>query len=140
MSMQSPEQLAATIMQRGLGALADTMGISLTYASPERVDASMPVAGNTQPYGLLHGGANVVLAETLGSLAANLHAGQDRMAVGIDINAAHLASATSGTVYGVAKALKLGSSFAMYEIEIRNEAGDLTCVSRLTCALRNRKK
>lgn len=140
MSMQSPEQLAATISQRGLGALADTMGISLTYASPERCDASMPVAGNTQPYGLLHGGANVVLAETLGSLAANLHAGPDRIAVGIDINATHLASATSGTVYGVSKALKLGSSFAMYEIEIRNEAGDLTCVSRLTCALRNRKK
>lgn len=140
MSMQSPEQLAATISQRGLGPLADTMGISLTYASPERVEAAMPVEGNTQPYGLLHGGANVVLAETLGSLAANLHAGSDRIAVGIDINATHLASATSGTVYGVAKALKLGSSFAMYEIEIRNEAGDLTCVSRLTCALRNRKK
>ena len=140
MTSPSPEQLAAIIQERGLGALADAMGIVVTAASASEVAGSMPVEGNTQPYGLLHGGANVVLAETLGSLAANLHAGPDRIAVGIDINATHLASATSGTVFGLAKALKLGSGFAMYEIEIRNVAGDLTCVSRLTCALRNRKK
>ena len=115
------------------------MGIHLTYASAQRVEATMPVDGNTQPYGLLHGGANVVLAETLGSLAANLHAGDGRIAVGVDINATHMKSATAGTVHAVCTALRLGNTVAIFEIEIRDEAGDLTCISRLTCALRERK-
>ena len=135
----TPELLATTINERGLGALADRMGIHLTYASAQRVEATMPVDGNTQPYGLLHGGANVVLAETLGSLAANLHAGDGRIAVGVDINATHMKSATAGTVHAVCTALRLGNTVAIFEIEIRDEAGDLTCISRLTCALRERK-
>jgi uncharacterized protein (TIGR00369 family) len=141
MATQSPsgEELAQRINERGLGALADTMQISLTYASAERVVATMPVEGNTQPYGLLHGGANVVLAETVGSLAGNLHAGDSRIAVGIDINATHMKSATKGTVTAECKALRLGGSVAVFEIEIRDDAGDLTCVSRLTCAMRDRK-
>jgi uncharacterized protein (TIGR00369 family) len=115
------------------------MGISLVYASADKVVATMPVAGNTQPYGLLHGGANVVLAETIGSLAGNLHAGENRIAVGIDINATHMKSATEGIVTAESKALRLGGTIAVFEIEIRDAAGDLTCISRLTCALRNRK-
>jgi 1,4-dihydroxy-2-naphthoyl-CoA hydrolase len=139
MSNQTPTEIAELINRKGLGALADTMGIKLEVASPELVVATMPVAGNTQPYGLLHGGANVVLAETIGSLAGNLHAGPDRIAVGVDINATHLKSATSGIVTATSKAVRLGGTVAVFEIEIRDEAGDLTCLSRLTCALRAKK-
>jgi len=115
------------------------MGIVLTHASADMVMATMPVAGNTQPYGLLHGGANVVLAETIGSLAANLHAGEGMIAVGVDINATHLKSATEGEVHGTAIAVRLGKTVAIYEIKIVDDAGDLTCLSRLTCVLRARK-
>lgn len=125
---------------RGMGALADTMGLEVTKASAELVTGTLPVEGNTQPLGLLHGGANVVLAESLGSLAANIHAGPNRFAVGIEINATHLASATSGKVHGIARAVKLGGTIAVYEIEIVNDAGELTCVSRLVCAIRERRK
>ena len=138
-SNPTPVELAEIINQRGLGALADTMGIKLLEASAEKVVATMPVAGNTQPYGLLHGGANVVLAETIGSLAGNLHAGENRIAVGVDINATHLKSATAGTVTAYCKAARLGGTVAVFEIEIRDESGDLTCLSRLTCALRDRR-
>ncbi|MEY3696434.1 MAG: hypothetical protein RJA41_84 [Actinomycetota bacterium] len=135
------EELGRQFLEsRGMGALADTMGLKVTLATAEMVKGSIPVAGNTQPLGLLHGGANVVLAESLGSLAANIHAGPDRFAVGIEINATHLASATEGFVHGTARALKLGGSIAVYEIEIVNDQGELTCVSRLVCAIRNRKK
>ncbi len=125
---------------RGMGALADTMGLEVTKASAELVTGTLPVEGNTQPLGLLHGGANVVLAESLGSLAANIHAGPNRFAVGIEINATHLASATSGKVHGTARAVKLGGTIAVYEIQIVNDAGELTCVSRLVCAIRERRK
>jgi 1,4-dihydroxy-2-naphthoyl-CoA hydrolase len=125
---------------RGMGTLADTMGLEVTQASAEIAKGSLPVAGNTQPLGLLHGGANVVLAESLGSLAANIHAGPERYAVGIEINATHLASVTEGKVHGTAKAIKLGGTIAVYEIEIVNDAGELTCISRLVCAIRNKRK
>lgn len=138
-SYPSPQELANIINERGLGALADTMGIKLLEASAERVVATMPVQGNTQPYGLLHGGANVVLAETIGSLAGNLHAGEGRIAVGVDISATHLKSATAGIVTATSTAARLGGTVAVFEIEIRDEKGDLTCLSRLTCALRDRR-
>ncbi|HUR08134.1 MAG TPA: hotdog fold thioesterase [Nonomuraea sp.] len=114
------------------------MGIEFIEASAERVVARMPVAGNTQPYGLLHGGASAVLAETLGSTGAAIHAGADRMAVGIEINATHHRSATSGFVTGVATRLHGGRSIATYEIEITDEQGRRVCTSRLTCMLRDR--
>src|SRR5262249_6759667 len=106
-------------------------------ASPERVVGRMPVAGNTQPYGLLHGGASVVLAETLGSTGAALHAGEGRIAVGIEINATHHRSATSGHVTGVATRIHGGRTLATYEIEITDEGGRRICTSRLTCMLRD---
>src|SRR5690606_38403847 len=97
-------------MRRNMGALNERMGVELLEASAERVVATMPVVGNTQPYGLLHGGASVVLAETLGSIGSALHAGPDRLSVGVDINATHHRAARSGTVTGVATPIHLGRS------------------------------
>src|SRR5579859_948716 len=103
---QSPEPTQAELVdffnKLGAGTLLERMGIVITEATPERIVGTMPVEGNTQVYGLLHGGASVVLAETLGSLSSALHAGQDKQVVGIDINATHHRSATSGLVTGVA--------------------------------------
>ena len=87
----------------------------------------MPVAGNTQPYGLLHGGASVVLAETLGSLGAALHAGPGRVAVGLDINATHHRAARAGHVRGVATPLQLGRTLASYEVVITDDEGPHGC-------------
>jgi len=122
-------------MPQGLGVLNDRMGIVLQEISPERVVATMPVEGNTQPYGLLHGGASVVLAETLGSVGSGLHAHPDRYSVGVDINATHHRSVTSGTVTGVATAIHLGRTTAAYEVVITDERGKRVCTSRITCAL-----
>ena len=117
-------------------ALADRMGIELTEAAPERVVATMPVAGNTQPYGLLHGGASCVLAETVGSVGAVLHAGPGTRAVGIEINATHHRSARSGLVTAVATALHLGRTLATYQIAITDENGREVCTARLSCLIR----
>ncbi|GGM11102.1 PaaI family thioesterase [Dactylosporangium sucinum] len=120
------------------GTLPERMGITLVEASPERVVGTMPVAGNTQPYGLLHGGASVVLAETLGSIGAALHAARlfNGIAVGIEVNATHHKSARTGTVTGVATPLRLGGLIASYEIVITDDSGERVCTARLTCALR----
>lgn len=122
-------------MPQGMGALNEKMGIEIVEISPERVVATMPVEGNTQPYGLLHGGASVVLAETLGSIGSALHALPDKLSVGVDINATHHRSATSGVVTGTATAIHLGRSSASYEVVITNEAGKRVCTARITCAL-----
>ena len=125
----------------GLGHLAERMGIAITEAAPERVVGTMPVEGNTQPYGLLHGGASCTLAETLGSLGAALHAARydGAIVVGIDINATHHKGLRSGTVTGVASALRLGSSVCSYEVVITDEAGERVCTARLTCLVRHRR-
>ncbi|MFC5830916.1 PaaI family thioesterase [Nonomuraea insulae] len=120
------------------GTLPDRMGIEFLETGPERVVGRMPVEGNRQPYGLLHGGASAVLAETLGSVGAAIHAGPDRIAMGIEINATHHRSATSGYVTGVATRVHGGRSLATYEIEISDEQGRRVCTSRLTCMLRDR--
>ena len=122
-------------MPEGMGRLSEKMGIELLEISPERVVATMPVEGNTQPFGLLHGGASVVLAETLGSVGSGLHAQPDKVAVGVDINATHHRSATSGTVTGVATAVHLGRTSTCYEVVITDERGKRLCTSRITCAL-----
>jgi 1,4-dihydroxy-2-naphthoyl-CoA hydrolase len=118
------------------GTLIDRMGIEVLEASPERLVATMPVEGNTQPYGLLHGGASVVLAETLGSIGAGLHAGPGRIAVGLDINATHHRAARSGLVTGTAKLLSAGRTLVSYDIVVTDDAGRRTCTSRITCLLR----
>ena len=127
-------------MPEGMGRLNERMGIEILEMSAERVEGTMPVEGNTQPYGLLHGGASVVLAETLGSVGSGVHAHPDRFSVGVDINATHHRSATSGTVTGVATAVHLGRSTATYEVVISDEEGRRVCTSRITCALIPREK
>jgi len=122
-------------MPQGLGSLNEKMGIEITELSAERLVATMPVEGNTQPYGLLHGGASVVLAESLGSMGAAMHAAPDRVAVGVDINATHHRAATSGVVTAVATPIHLGRTMASYEVVITDERGKRVCTSRITCAL-----
>lgn len=119
------------------GTLMERMGIAFTEVSAGRVVATMPVAGNTQPYGLLHGGASCVLAETLASVGAATHAGPTGQAVGIELNATHHRSAREGTVTGVATALHLGRSVASYEVVISDAEGKRLCTSRVTCMVRS---
>lgn len=118
--------------QRGMGALAEKMGIIFTELSVERCVGTMPVEGNTQPVGLLHGGAYVVLGESLGSTAANLHAGPGRLAVGVDINATHTRSATSGTVTAVCTPIHLGRSMTVHEIAVSDDQGRRCSTIRIT--------
>ena len=126
----------AEYMKNHMGALNERMGIQLVEATAERVVGTMPVEGNTQPYGLLHGGASVALAETLGSVGSALHAAaSNKVAVGVDINATHHRSATSGVVTGTATAIHLGRGSACYEVAITDEQGRRVCTSRITCSL-----
>ncbi len=118
-----------------MGDLNDKMGVRLIEVSPQRVVGTMPVKGNTQPYGLLHGGASVVLAESLGSVGSAMHASPDRQAVGVDINATHHRSAREGVVTGTATAIHLGRTSACYEVVITDDEGRRLCTSRITCAL-----
>ncbi len=119
-------------MQRGKGALAEKMGIEFTEFSVERSVGTMPVAGNTQPVGIMHGGAYVVLGESLGSMSANLHAGPGRLAVGVDINATHTRSASEGTVTGVCTPIHLGRSITVHEIVITDDQGRRCSTIRIT--------
>ena len=118
-----------------MGALNHKMGVRILEASAERLVATMPVEGNTQPYGLLHGGASVVLAESLGSLGSAIHAHPDRISVGVDINATHHRAARAGVVTGVATPLHLGRGIACYEVVITDEQDRRLCTCRITCAL-----
>lgn len=116
------------------------MGIEVIEASAERVVGRMPVAGNTQPYGLLHGGASCVLAESLGSTGASLHAGPGRQAYGIEISATHHHPATDGYVTGVATRLHGGRTLVAYEIVITDGEDRRVCTARLTCMLRDQAR
>lgn len=126
---------AGTLRALSAGTLLERMGIEVLEVSADRAVGTMPVAGNTQPYGLLHGGASVVLAETLGSLAAAAHAGEGRIAVGIEVNATHHRSARSGVVTGTATALHLGRTTASYEIVLADSESRRVATVRLTCVL-----
>ena len=118
------------------GGLAQCMGIVITAAEQGRVEATMPVDGNTQPYGLLHGGASAALAETIGSIAGAIHAGPSRMIVGVDLSCTHHRAVRSGTVTGIATALHEGGTVATYAIRISDEDDRLVCTARLTCLVR----
>ncbi|AXH97841.1 hotdog fold thioesterase [Ornithinimicrobium avium] len=126
----TPELLAGTLVGR--------MGMEILEVGVERTVARMPVEGNTQPYGLLHGGASAALAETLGSIASALHAGEGRIAVGLDLSATHHRAVREGWVIGVATPLSLGRSVASYEIVVSDDDGRRVCTARLTCLLRDR--
>ena len=115
--------------------LVETLGIELIETTPERVVATMPVDGRTrQPYGILHGGASVALAETVASIGAVLNAGEGRTAVGLEINANHIRPKRSGVVRAEALPLHVGRTTSVWEIKITDEAGKLVCVSRCTLA------
>jgi 1,4-dihydroxy-2-naphthoyl-CoA hydrolase len=120
-----PEQLAAR------------MGVELVELGLDEVVGTMPVAGNRQPFGLLHGGANAVLAETLGSTLSALHALPDRFPVGLELACTHHRSATEGVVTGVARPIHVGRSTSTTEIVITDAEGRRTCTAKLTCLHRD---
>lgn len=136
----TPEQLLELVTSGelgGAGTLVERMGIEFTHVGTDRLVGTMPVEGNRQPYGLLHGGASCVLAETLASIGSAIHAGRDRIAVGIEISASHHRSATDGTVTGTATPLHLGRTLNTWHVEITDEAGRGVCTARVTCLLRD---
>lgn len=135
-SVNASENAKAFLATRGLGDLAEKMGIKLLELSSERAVATMPVQGNTQPLGVLHGGAHVVLAESLGSMAANVHAHPWGYAVGIELNASHHSSITEGLVTGTCTAIKLGRNLTTHEIKMTDESGKLLSTVRITNYLR----
>ncbi len=122
-------------LSQNRSALDEKMGFEVLELTPERVVGRMPVAGNTQPMGLWHGGASCVLAETLASIGAMAHALPDRLAFGVDINATHHRSADSGSVTGTATALRLGRTVAMYEVVLTDDAERRICTARVTCQI-----
>lgn len=119
------------------GGLIALLGIDITEAAAERVVATMPVTGNTQPYGLLHGGATAALAETVGSLGAMAHAGKGRIAVGGDLSITHHRAVRAGSVTAVATPAHLGRSVATYDVVVTDDAGRRVATARLTCHLRD---
>ncbi|AZZ54221.1 MULTISPECIES: hotdog fold thioesterase [Rathayibacter] len=120
-----------------MGELAERMGIVWHELTPEHSVASMPVEGNRQPVGILHGGAHVVLAESMGSIAANVHAGAGRLAMGIELNASHSRSITHGHVIATCDAIHLGSTLTTHEIVVRDEQGRRLSTVRITNILRD---
>ncbi len=122
------------------GSMLDYLGIEFTEVGPDFLRASMPVDHRTkQPFGILHGGASVVLAESIGSMAANLCIGlKNKAAVGLDISANHIRQVVEGRVIGTARPLHIGGRTQVWEIRIENERGQLVCVSRLTILVVNR--
>ena len=117
--------------------LNEKMGITLVESEPSRVVATMPTTGNLQPYGLLHGGANATLAETLGSYVAALNAGTDRVAMGLELSCTHHRAVRSGTVTGVATPVHIGRGTITAEIVITDEEARRSCTAKLTCVVRD---
>lgn len=132
-------RLVEILKETGGGELPRRMGMEFLQLSAEYSVARMPVEGNRQVTGLLHGGAHVVLGESLGSIASAIHAGPGRYAVGIEINATHSRSATEGWVTGTCRALALGRTLATHEIVITDEAGNRLSTVRMTNMLRDER-
>ena len=138
--MFRPDITLDTLNQWSRGTLMEPLGIVFTEIGPDYLRGTMPVDARThQPYGLLHGGASVALAETLGSTAGGMCVDEGQGVVGIEINANHLRGVRAGTVTGTARALHVGRSTQVWEIRIEDEAGQLVCVSRLTLAVIRRR-
>lgn len=133
-----PDDVLAIVQEFGMGDLAQRMGMTLTEARRDCVRGSMPVEGNTQPFGLLHGGASAVLAESLGSIAAGIHAGWGTLVVGVDLNCTHHRAVRDGHVHGTATPLHAGRTVATYDIRIVDDEDRPVCSARLTCLLRPR--
>lgn len=111
------------------------LGLELSEVTAERVVGSIPVAGNTQPFGLLHGGASAALLEALGSMGAVCHGHPEKMAVGVDLNITHIRAARRGRVTGTATAVHLGDRVAVYQVEVRDDDARLISTGRITCQL-----
>ncbi len=122
------------------GTLIERMHMEIQEVTAARTVATMPVLGNTQPAGLLHGGASVALAETVGSFAAAQHAGPDAAVVGIEISATHHRAVRSGSVTAVATAIHLGRTMATYEIVLTDDQDKRVCTARLTCMILAEKR
>ncbi|MBK7821555.1 MAG: PaaI family thioesterase [Tessaracoccus sp.] len=116
-----------------LSPLDRKLGLLMTELTPERVVGSIPVDGNQQPFGLLHGGASGVLVETLASMGAMAHGYPERAGVGVDLNVTHVRAVRSGRVTGTATAIHLGRSIATYQVELVDDEGRTTAIGRLTC-------
>jgi len=114
------------------------MGIEIVDWDPDRLVATMPAVGNQQPYGIVHGGAYCVLAESLGSTAAALSVGPQGAVVGIELNASYHRAARSGTITGVCRNLHLGGTLTSHEVEMTDDEGRLLCTARLRCLVRPR--
>ena len=123
-----------------LSSLHEKLGIEITRVSATEVVGSMPVTGNTQPAGLLHGGATAALIEGLASLAAWLHAHPERVAVGVDLNVTHLRPVTSGKVTGRAVPVRLGNGTVVHTVDVHDDEGRLTATGHLTSQLVAPKK
>ena len=120
--------------------LVENLGIEFTEVGDHFVKAKMPVDSRTvQPYRILHGGASLALAETLGSIAAQISVGFDRVCVGVEINGNHLKSVSQGFVHGTAKPVRIGKTIQVWNIEIVDDYDNLVCVSRLTVLVKDKK-
>ncbi|MGY1723788.1 PaaI family thioesterase [Blastococcus sp. SYSU DS0533] len=113
--------------------LDDKLGVRITDYDPDRLVATMPVAGNEQPFGLLHGGATCTLVETIGSVAAALGAGPGKQVVGVELNVSYLRAATAGTVTAVCTPVRRGRSLSTFLIDVADDEGRRTATARLTC-------
>ncbi len=134
-----PVELHGWLSRYGVGALTAKMGIVFQEMSAERMVATMPVEGNQQVAGILHGGAHVVLAETLGSFAAGIHAGPGRQAVGIEVGATHHRSVGSGLVTGTATAIHLGRTLTTHEVVMTDQEGRRLSTARITNMIREER-
>ncbi len=136
MSLWKRETTLEQLNQRNQQCMVAHVGIEFTLLAEDHIEATMPVdSRTTQPFGLLHGGASVVLAETLGSMAGYLCTQGEQHVVGIEINANHIRSARSGKVRGVCRALHVGRRNQVWQIEIFDQDQHLCCISRLTTAV-----
>jgi 1,4-dihydroxy-2-naphthoyl-CoA hydrolase len=136
LSDPAAQQTVLDALNSHLGELPTRMGIRFTEVNPDRLVGTMPVEGNRQPLGLLHGGASCVFAETLGSTAAAIHGRErGRVSVGVDINATHHRGARSGIVTGVCTPLYEGGSVATHAVSITDDQDRLICSARMTCQL-----
>lgn len=131
-------ELVARLVESGGGALCRRMGIEFLELSAEHSVATMPVEGNTQVVGILHGGAHVVLGESLGSISSAIHGGPHKIAMGIEINATHSRSVSTGVVTATCDALSLGRTLATHEIVVRDEEGRRLSTIRITNILRDK--
>ena len=120
-----------------IGEFNQKIGLQLVEVSKDRVVGTLPVEGNRQPYGLLHGGANASLAEVLGSIAAALNAGPERAAMGLELSCTHHRAARGGRVTGVCTPLHVGRGVSTWETVITDDQGRRTCTARLTCVIRD---